>query len=762
MSKCSDNKLQTALRNYLIGSALTLTALGSSALGLGRVQGAAWIGKPLSVTVPVRLEIPEEPSALCPEVEVFQGDTRVNPDRVTVVVGGRNPREPVLQVRAAVLVEEPVVTLYVRVGCANRTSRRYVLLAEPEPEQDSAVPVPPAAASPPLVRPVAPVPANASGSGASAGAGVASGAPGSNRRDASSGADPRSQGRQTATVARPVDVLDSTGSTPKPRAVVRVPDATPPKMLLGRSRLKLDPVELLVERDPVLRSTRELGQVPGEADPRRSEMAALWKALNASPEDILKAEQRLVSMQTTLSAIETQHRQQSRLVGELRAELEKAKETNSRSQIILAVMGFLTALAALLAGFVWYRARKRSESAWWNVEDDSASKEESDPVPAPVFPRPEANLGSRKSEIRTQEPIGASGTGTTPLVVPISPATPAPTTETLRVLGARNEAPSVEVPEFVPSEGGASRAVNVDELVDVQQEADFFVSLGDFDKAIEVLTNHIAENSQTSALAYLDLLKIYHLQGRREDYEAVRMDFNRVFNAEAPAFDAYDQVGRGLEAYGSAISRIVTLWPSPKVLAVIEESIFRKPGRGAQAFDLEAYRELMLLHAIAKEIAGEVESNTSPTPLLADEPIRLEPLPYRPKFENTNIHPLSATSEDSQSVSPVLVEPATPAPTPTPTPKPMAPMQPGVVAAPVEVAMPRVPKSSKIGLDIDLSAFSGPEEAPSNARVSLPDLPPIPPRDATVASSAGSATPSIGNLIDFDLLDESLPKGQRK
>jgi hypothetical protein len=127
VSKCSDNKLQTALRNYLIGSALTLTALGSSALGLGRVQGAAWIGKPLSVSVPVRLEIPEEPSALCPEVEVFQGDTRVNPDRVTVVVGGRNPREPVLQVRAAVLVEEPVVTLYVRVGLleSNITPLRF-------------------------------------------------------------------------------------------------------------------------------------------------------------------------------------------------------------------------------------------------------------------------------------------------------------------------------------------------------------------------------------------------------------------------------------------------------------------------------------------------------------------------------------------------------------------------------------------------------------------------------------------------------------
>lgn len=411
-----------------------MTALGSSAVGLGRVQGTAWIGKPLSVTIPVRLEIPEEPSALCPEVEVFLGDSRVNPERVTVVVGGRNPREPVLQIRAAAVVDEPVVTLYVRVGCTNKSSRRYLLLAEPEPEPENAGFSPPSVV-PPVVGPVVPTRPGVAGAIGAAGDGGAS----SESRVARSVSDPAAS-RQPAnrTVGRDVvrrsDPTQPIKDEPKPRAVVRVPEAAPPKMLLGKSRLKLDPVELFVERDPVLRPTRELSVVPAEVDPRRSEMAALWKALNQSPEDILKTEQRLVSMQTTLSTIESQHRQQSRLVADLRAELERAKATNSRSQLALAAMGFLTVLAALIAGFVWYRARKRSESAWWNVDEDNSLKD--DPELPVVAARTEDVAQARAAGNRVAELASGKEVGTTPLVVSPAPTDSTPSSETLQVLGA--------------------------------------------------------------------------------------------------------------------------------------------------------------------------------------------------------------------------------------------------------------------------------------------------------------------------------------
>lgn len=77
-----------------------------------------------------------------------------------------------------------------------------------------------------------------------------------------------------------------------------------------------------------------------------------------------------------------------------------------------------------------------------------------------------------------------------------------------------------------------------------------------------------------------------------------------MFNAELPPFDAFRDQSEGLEAYESAIVRIQSLWNTSRVLDVIEKSIFREPGSSGEAFDLEAYRELLLLYSIADELMG--------------------------------------------------------------------------------------------------------------------------------------------------------------
>jgi hypothetical protein len=75
-----------------------------------------------------------------------------------------------------------------------------------------------------------------------------------------------------------------------------------------------------------------------------------------------------------------------------------------------------------------------------------------------------------------------------------------------------------------------------------------------------------------------------------------------MFNAQVPAFDDYTMDSHGLEFYVAAWTRIESLWPTPKVLDVLEESIFRKPDSRSEVFSLAAYRELLLLHSIAKKI----------------------------------------------------------------------------------------------------------------------------------------------------------------
>ena len=72
-----------------------------------------------------------------------------------------------------------------------------------------------------------------------------------------------------------------------------------------------------------------------------------------------------------------------------------------------------------------------------------------------------------------------------------------------------------------------SESLSVDEIFDIHQKADFFVSIGDFDTAIVVLKNHISENSdKISAVAYLDLFDLYHILGKRDNYNSLRDEFN--------------------------------------------------------------------------------------------------------------------------------------------------------------------------------------------------------------------------------------------
>jgi hypothetical protein len=256
--------------------------------------------------------------------------------------------------------------------------------------------------------------------------------------------------------------------------------------------------------------------------------------------------------------------------------------------------------------------------------------------------------------------------------------------------------------------------VATEELFDVQQQADFFISLGEDAQAIKVLSEHIDESLVPSPLAYLDLLKIYHRLDQSGAYEALRVDFNSRFNAGAPAFEQFSDEGRGLEFYERALARIQALWPEPRVLDVIEQSIFREEhDPEAEVFDLEAYRELLLLYAMAKEM---IQRRAVDSKLPRD-------------FESTKVQALKATVRRGgvSAVDNTF----------------------GGNTLPMEQ---QPPSSPNLGLDVnldDLSEFSAFE-------ASLPDV------DIAVEPTAQPARRDLpsdknSNMIDFELLDFTPP-----
>lgn len=122
------------------------------ALTLGSLQGPVWIGRSMDVALALYAEAGEDMAALCLQADVFYADTRQDPRSVSLSFKAGLPGQPaMLRIASAAPVDEPMVTLHVRAGCVHKTSRRYVLLADPPLDlpAPAPAPAPPLAASPP-------------------------------------------------------------------------------------------------------------------------------------------------------------------------------------------------------------------------------------------------------------------------------------------------------------------------------------------------------------------------------------------------------------------------------------------------------------------------------------------------------------------------------------------------------------------------------------------------------------------------------------
>jgi pilus assembly protein FimV len=106
-------------------------------------------------------------------------------------------------------------------------------------------------------------------------------------------------------------------------------------------------------------------------------------------------------------------------------------------------------------------------------------------------------------------------------------------------------------------------------------------------------------------MPFLKLLEIYRRLGMRVDYERTRMNFNLRFNAHAPLWDADLTHGHELADYPGIVERLQALWPDPeRALDVLERSLMRQDAE-SYTFDLPAYRELLFLYAVLRDLSEQ-------------------------------------------------------------------------------------------------------------------------------------------------------------
>lgn len=605
------------------GLVLLCTAMGSAALTLGRAQGAVFIGKPLDLRVQVQFDAAEEVQAACMDAEVFYGDTPLDTSKIAVVLEPGGARGPTVRVTSPVLVNEPIVTINFRVGCQQKLSKRYTAF----PEVATSV-----------VEPLAPQTQTSSRSAAAGVSLPTVGAASPVVPAPAPGAQRNSKPVRTS-AAEPVATGERPTTKPARQASVeaQAPPAQPirPKTAAkanGKSRLKLDPLDLLIERDPVLQATTELLTLPQENAALRAEAAALWRSLNTSPEELLLQEAKTRAFEKDLKSLYAVTAENQKGLMNLVAKVERAESERYANGLVYALAALLLISLGVLV-WMWRRMRAARKVHWQDGLDTGDSLM-AELVQAPPDTRPRAPSPAVASDFApVSRPVAAPAAmpAAAPTPAPAMPdalmdldldldaveptppaAPPAPATNGQRArrpLAEAVGAPSVR--DLSISMAGGLRAIDSTELLDVRKQAGFFMSLGEVQKAIDVLTTRIAQAGESSSLVCLDLLKIYYKEGREPEYELLRHEFNNCFTGRVPPIDDFSNEGRALEKYPKVVDQIVALWPDPRVLEYIENCIYHHSSDVYEPdFDLLAYRELLLLHGVAKRIVRSADDES--------------------------------------------------------------------------------------------------------------------------------------------------------
>lgn len=726
-------------------------------LGFGRAQATAVLGSPFSLTLAIRTDASDALTSDCVQVQVQAGDSQIPRSALNVVLD--TAADPaVLRVQTRQMIQEPVVSVQATLGCVSKVSRSYTFLVDPPgylaapvlaaaeparvappsaPSPGSAVPsptvpaVPAAASAPPTA--AAPLSSTTVASQASSSADASAAATTPATPVAAAVAAPAA-GSAVAAAKPPQPAKPksaATAKTPSPKASAKAAptDAAAPSAEAAAPRLKLD---------KALSTQRNLKAEALNAE-REAALKAAEEAATTAQAAADLAQAKAASMDQALESLRKEARENREALSRLADALAQAE---SRSQAppfwALAAMALLVLVTG---GLAWQlrRVSRRQDMAWDQVGLPDHSPELDEPAGAAAPSAGSAASATGLPEIGTAQGLAQDVEPSSSVAPPAWPSTPsavpaavAPSPSLPAVSSSMTTATSVapvaastrddewplslgEKTQLSPPTGSSAsapmRGVSVDELLDLEQQVEFFSVLGQDAEAVGLLVEHLRKTGGTYPLPYLKLMEIHRRQGDSEAYERIRERFNQRFNAVAAAWGAAAQPVRHLDDYPEIIRQIVAAWARPlDAMALLETMLFRT--EGGELLDMAALSDVLTLYILAREL-----------------------------------HEQAAGSADDVDVLLPFDDDAADAPSPSSAPALAA--VPGVVAAAAvvpaalsqeEAASAWAPLSGLAGLD-DL------KEGPLSGLMGLDETGSIPPASA----SAGFAAPDM----DLDLSGSS-------
>lgn len=147
-------------------------------------------------------------------------------------------------------------------------------------------------------------------------------------------------------------------------------------------------------------------------------------------------------------------------------------------------------------------------------------------------------------------------------------------------------------------------SVKVEEISDVTQEAEFWISMNDPQRAIEILAAQEKVEHPDSPVPWLFLLDLYRTVADREKYEQLRQRFVSFFNANIPEYETElaALAFRHLEDFPHILDKICDLWGGVEALTYLESLLVDDRNGSRNGFDLPVYRDILMLIGIAHEL----------------------------------------------------------------------------------------------------------------------------------------------------------------
>ena len=148
------------------------------------------------------------------------------------------------------------------------------------------------------------------------------------------------------------------------------------------------------------------------------------------------------------------------------------------------------------------------------------------------------------------------------------------------------------------------QSIHIEEISDAMQEAEFWLSIKDPQRAIEILEPQSMNDHPSTPVMWLLLLDLYRMVENRDKYNQLRTRFKQKFNSnileysESPRPDTV----KFLCDFEHLTSKLTAFWNTNYILPFLESLLVDDREGERVGFELSVYQDILMLIAISKEL----------------------------------------------------------------------------------------------------------------------------------------------------------------